>query len=399
VAPAEKGSGYRLKQVPAVNGALVAMEPYSGRVLAMVGGYSFSLSSFNRATQALRQPGSSFKPIVYAAALEAGYTPASVVLDGPITLKGYGGQDWSPENYHHDYLGPLYLRRGIELSRNTMTVRLAQAIGMKRIVELAQKLGEAKKMEPVLAMALGAGETTAFRMAAAYSTFVNGGKLVQPHLIELVEDRNGKIVYKADKRDCDRCDAGFAGAESPRIPRAGDQAMDPITAYQITSFLQGVVQRGTGTGALSIGKPVGGKTGTTNDYRSAWFMGVSPHLVVGIYVGFDDNRSLGNGETGAVDAVPIFTEFMTGALKDKPAEEFRPPANAKWAMVNGIREAFRPGTEPSLTAPVGAAGPTGPQPYSQVFGNGLTGAPNAAAAVNAPPPPPPKKKDDLSDLY
>jgi penicillin-binding protein 1A len=148
-----------------------------------------------------------------------------------------------------------------------------------------------------------------------------------------------------------------------------------------------------------VGKPVGGKTGTTNDYRSAWFMGVSPHMVVGIYVGFDDNRSLGDNETGAVDAVPIFTEFMTAALKDKPAEDFRPPANAKFAMVNGIREAFRPGTEPSLLAPVGAAGPTGPQPYNQVFGNGLTGAPNAAAAVNPPPPPPPKKKDDLSDLY
>jgi penicillin-binding protein 1A len=270
---------------------------------------------------------------------------------------------------------------------------------MKRIVDLAESLGETKKMDPVLAMALGAGETTTYRMAGAYSAFVNGGRLVQPHLIELVEDRNGKAIYRADKRECDRCDAGFSGAESPRIPVTGQQVMDPITAYQITTFLQGVVQRGTGTQALAVGKPVGGKTGTTNEFRSAWFMGVSPHLVVGIYVGFDDNRSLGNNETGAVDAVPIFTEFMTAALKDKPTEDFRAPANAKYAMVNGIREAFRPGTEPQFAAAsVGAAGAAGPQPYDKAFGPGAPGtAPPGAPA--AAPPPQQKKKDDLSDLY
>ncbi len=397
VAPADSG-GFKLKQVPAVNGALVAMEPYSGRVMAMVGGYSFYTSSYNRATQAFRQPGSAFKPIVYAAALEAGYTPASTVVDGPITLKGANGQDWSPENYHHDFLGPLYLRRGIELSRNTMTVRLAQGVGMKRIVDLATRLGETKKMEPVVAMALGAGETTTLRMAAAYSSFVNGGKVVQPHLIELVQDRNGKTIFRADKRDCDHCTAGFGGAESPRILRTGDQAMDPITAYQITSFLQGVVQRGTATQAASIGKPVGGKTGTTNESRSVWFMGVAPHLVVGIYIGFDDNRSLGGAETGAVTAVPIFTEFMTAALKDKPAEEFRAPPNAKYAMVNGIREAFRPGTEPSgYAAPLGAAGPSGPIPYDKLGATPPGVTPTAPVAPAAAPPP--KKKDDLSDLY
>jgi penicillin-binding protein 1A len=224
VAPAD-GGGFHLKQVPAVNGALVAMEPYSGRVMAMVGGYSFSTSSFNRATQALRQPGSAFKPIVYAAALEAGYTPASTVVDGPITLRGANGQDWSPENYHHDYLGPLYLRRGIELSRNTMTVRLAQAIGMKRIIAMATSLGETKKMEPVLAMALGAGETTTMRMASAYSSFVNGGRVVTPHLIELVEDRNGKVIYRADKRDCEHCDSRLRRGREPPHPahrRPGD---------------------------------------------------------------------------------------------------------------------------------------------------------------------------------
>ena len=399
VAPAD-GGGFRLKQVPAVNGALVAMEPYSGRVVSMVGGYSFSLSSFNRATQALRQPGSSFKPIVYAAALENGYTPASTVMDAPITLTGFGGQSWSPENYSRDYYGALTLRRGLELSRNTMTVRLAQSVGMTKISDLAIRMGVTKKMDKVLAMALGSGETTVYRMAGAYSTFVNGGRLVQPRLIEVVEDRNGKVIWRADKRDCDRCTSGFTGAESPRIPRGGDQVMDPITAYQVTSFLEGVVLRGTATQASSIGKPLGGKTGTTNDYRSAWFMGFSPNLVVGVYIGFDDNRSLGNNETGSVAAVPIFTEFMTQALKDKPAEPFKAPSNAKYASIRGIREAFRPGTEPSVAAAeLGAAAPSGPQPYDKVFGNGqVTGAPNAAAAVN-PPPPPPKKKDDLSDLF
>ena len=401
VAPSEEGSGFRLKQVPAVNGALVAMEPYSGRVVAMVGGYSFSLSSFNRATQALRQPGSSFKPLVYAAALESGYTPASVVLDAPITLRGYGGQDWSPENYSRDYYGPLTLRRGLELSRNTMTVRLAQAVGMTKVSELAIKLGEAKTMDKVLAMALGAGETTVYRMAGAYSAFVNGGRLVQPHLIETVSDRDGKIIWRADRRECEGCDLGFSGAESPRILRTGEQAMDPITAYQITSMLQGVVQRGTATQALSLGKPVGGKTGTTNDYRSAWFMGFSPNLVVGVYIGFDDNRSLGNNETGAVAAVPIFVDFMGTALKDKLADDFKAPANAKYAMIRGIREAFRPGTEPSgLAAATTLGAPTsGPQPYATVFQNGVTGATSAAAAVAPPPSPATRKKDDVSDLF
>jgi penicillin-binding protein 1A len=398
VAPNESGGGFRLKQVPAVNGALVAMEPNSGRVLAMVGGYSFSLSSFNRATQAYRQPGSAFKPIVYAAALESGYTPASTVLDAPITLRGAGGQAWSPENYNKKYYGALTLRRGLELSRNTMTVRLAQGVGMTRISDLAVRMGVTNKMDKVLAMALGSGETTVFRMSAAYSSFLNGGRKVEPHLIEVVEDRNGKVIWKADRRECPRCSAGFSGAESPRIPRTGAQLMDPITAYQITSMLEGVVLRGTATQASSLGKPLGGKTGTTNDYRSAWFMGFSPHMVVGVFIGFDDNRSLGEGETGSVAAVPIFVEFMGEALKDAPAEPFKAPANAKFAMVRGIREAFRPGTEPQVAVAPTEAVPGGPQPYNQVWQNGLTGAPNAGAAV-APPPPPPKKQDDLSDLF
>ena len=389
----------RLKQVPQVNGALVAMEPYSGRVVAMVGGYSFSLSSFNRATQALRQPGSAFKPIVYATALENGYTPASVIMDSPITLAGANGQAWTPENYEGKYYGPLQLRRGLELSRNTMTVRLAQGVGMGKIAASAEKLDVTKHMDRVLSMALGSGETTVFKMAAAYSTFVNGGRKVDPHMIELVEDREGKSIFKADRRDCDRCDAGFSGDESPRMGLIGDQVWNPITAYQITSMLQGVVQRGTATQALSLGRAVGGKTGTTNDYRSAWFMGFSPKLVVGVFVGYDDNRSLGDGETGAVAALPIFIGFMREALKTEPADDFAPPKDAKFAMIRGIREAFRPGTEPRVVQAASAApgSPVGPQPYDKVWQNGVTGAPNAAAATA--PPPPKKPAEDVTGLY
>jgi penicillin-binding protein 1A len=258
VEPAEKGATYRLKQVPAVNGAMVVMEPQTGRVLAMVGGYSFSLSSFNRATQAYRQPGSSFKPYVYAAALENGFTPASVVLDGPISLVGADGKAWTPENYEHDFLGPLVLRRGIELSRNTMTVRIAQTVGMKKIIDVAKSLGVVDKMDPVLAMALGAGETTPLRQAAGYSAFINGGHSVTPHLIEVVQDRNGKVLMQGDQRKCAACDRAFNGEESPRLEPVGKQVLDPVTAYQITTFLQGVVQRGTGAAAASLGHHLGG---------------------------------------------------------------------------------------------------------------------------------------------
>jgi penicillin-binding protein 1A len=405
VAPNDDGApGLRLKQVPAVNGALVAMEPHSGRVLAMVGGYSFSLSSFNRATQAMRQPGSAIKPIVYAAALENGYTPASVVMDAPITLSGAGGQAWTPENYEKKYYGPLQLRKGLELSRNAMTVRLAQSVGMTKISGLAERMGVTKKMDRVLAMALGSGESTVFKMAGAYSSFVNGGRKVEPHLIELVQDREGKVIYRQDPRDCPRCDSGFTGGESPRVPPGGAQVMDPITAYQVTSMLQGVVQRGTAASASSLGYPLGGKTGTTNDYRSAWFMGFSPDLVVGIYVGFDDNRSLGSGETGSQSAVPIFIDFMKVALEGVEKKEFKAPKNAKFAMVRGIREAFRPGTEPRVATASGvrsgggAGLPRGPQPYSQVWRNGVTGAPDAGAAVS-PPPAPKRPPDDTSGLF
>jgi penicillin-binding protein 1A len=385
---------YHLRQVPIVNGALVAIEPHSGRVLAMVGGYSFSLSNFNRATQAMRQPGSAFKPIVYAAALENGYTPASVVMDSPISLPGAkAGEVWSPENYNRKFYGALTLRRGLELSRNTMTVRLAQGVGMRKIRDLAVKLDVVDDMAPVLSMSLGAGETTPFRLTAAYASFVNGGRKIEPHLIELVEDREGKVIFRADRRDCPRCTAGFSGDESPRIPPGGEQVMDPITAYQITSMLQGVVQRGTAASANVLGRPVGGKTGTTNEYRSAWFVGFSPQIVAGVFIGFDDNRKLGEGETGTTAAVPIFIDFMQEATKGLPKTEFKAPKNAKYATVRGIREAFRPGTEPREVVPTLV--PAGPQPYNQVWPDGqVTGAPSGAAAVQ-----PKKPADEMSGLY
>ncbi|WP_369060031.1 penicillin-binding protein 1A [Caulobacter sp. 73W] len=384
VEPAQNG-GYRLKQVPIVNGALVAMEPHTGRVLAMVGGYSFSLSKFNRATQAKRQPGSSFKPFVYATALENGYTPASTVADAQISLVGAKeGEVWSPENYNHEYYGSLPLRRGLELSRNTMTVRLAQGVGMRKISDMAVRAGVTDKMAPVLAMALGAGETTPFRLTAAYAPFVNGGRKVEPHLIELVQDREGKTLLRADKRECPKCDAGFNGEESPRLPITGQQVMDPITAYQITSMLEGVVQRGTATQVRVLGRPVAGKTGTTNEYRSAWFVGYTPQVVVSVFVGFDDNRSLGSSETGGVASVPIFIDFMQEAMKGVPPTPFKEPKNAKFGYVRGMREAFRPGTEPKpVTTPLI---PTGPIPYGQI-------------APTAPGQAPPKRDPDLSGLY
>lgn len=392
--PESEGGAFRLKQVPQVNGALVAIEPYSGRVVAMVGGYSFSLSNFNRATQAMRQPGSAFKPIVYAAALENGYTPASTVMDSRITLQGAKeGEEWRPENYNRRYYGSLTLRRGLELSRNTMTVRLAQGVGMRKIADLAVKMDVVDSMSPVLAMSLGAGETTPFRLTAAYAAFVNGGRKIDPHLIELVQDRDGEVIYRADDRDCRGCTAGFSGAESPRVPPGGEQIMDPITAYQITSMLQGVVQRGTATAVSVLDRPVGGKTGTTNEYRSAWFVGFTPQLVAGVFIGFDDNRPLGYGETGTTAAVPIFTDFMQEAIKGVPKAEFKAPENAKYATVRGIREAFRPGTEPRAPAPAAAASSGGPMPYNKVWPEGRVSGAGSAGEAATP------ARDDMSGLY
>jgi len=402
----KKGGQYALKQIPAVNGALVAIEPQSGRVLAMVGGYSYALSSFNRATQAERQPGSAFKPFVYATALESGdFTPASIVLDAPISFAGgANGGRWTPENYSREYYGPQTLRRGLELSRNVMTVRLANSIGMAKIVDLSKRMGVADNLQPNLSVSLGAGETTPYRLTAAYSAFVNGGRRVDPYLIEYVQDRNGETIYRGDRRNCRECGRGFSGQESPRLQPRGTQVIDPITAYQISSMLEGVVQRGTAASARGLGRWVGGKTGTTNEYRSAWFVGFTTDIVVGVFIGFDDNRSLGSGEAGASAAVPVFTEFMQTVLKERPARPFVRPRNAVFRTVRGIEEAFRPGTERAREEeePTGPTGPAGAQTYNDVIRNELNAAPAqgpAAPAPSAPPPPIKPPAQDLDGLY
>jgi len=398
VEPMSQAGRYNLRQVPIVNGAMVAIDPWSGRVLAMVGGYSFSLSKFNRATQAMRQPGSSFKPFVYATALENGFTPARMVDDAPIQLQGAKpGEIWSPENYEHDYLGLMPMRRGLELSRNTMTVRIAQAVGMKKVAETAVRAGIVDNMLPVLAMALGAGETTPFRLTAAYSVFVNGGRKIQPHLIELIQDREGKTIFDADKRQCAPCTVAYNGEDSPVVDMGGEQVFDPITAYQINSMLQGVTIRGTGSAVhLALpGRPIGGKTGTTNEYRSAWFMGFTPDMIVGTFVGFDDNRSLGHNETGAVAAVPIFIDFMQQATKGTPiGPNFKVPDNVRFALVNGISEAFQPGTEPAQD-PVNSLLSPLPPPTSLIPTEGAATLPTAMAT----PAPAPKRGDDLKGLF
>ncbi|MGA9658426.1 MAG: penicillin-binding protein 1A, partial [Asticcacaulis sp.] len=342
---------YRLRQVPRVNGALVAIDPYSGRIMAMVGGYSYSLSKFNRATQALRQPGSAIKPFVYAVALSKDFTPASLVDDGPISMMGGDGKMWNPSNYEHDFLGMQPIRRGLELSRNLMTVRLAQKTGIKSVTQGIINYGVTDKMPNEMSMVLGAGEVNPYRLTNAYSIFVNGGRKVKPHLIDEVQDRNGKVIYKADERVCPAaCTAEFDGLESPRLPQQGEVVLDQITAYEVNSMLQGVVQRGTGAAARSLGMPLGGKTGTTNDYRSAWFVGYSTEMVVGVYVGFDDNSSLGNHETGAVAALPIWMSFMKDANAGKPVRDFPKPRDAVYMSVRGREEAFKPGTEPKYEA-------------------------------------------------
>jgi penicillin-binding protein 1A len=372
---AGKTGSFAVEQVPEIEGALVAMDPRTGRVLAMVGGFSYAESEFNRATQAMRQPGSSFKPIVYSAALDNGYTPASVVLDAPIEIKNADGTTWKPENYEQDFRGPQTLRRGIELSRNVMTVRLAQDIGMPLVVDYAKQFGIYDNLLPVLAMALGSGETTDFKMTAAYATIANGGRKIVPTLIDRIQDRYGKTVYRHDQRVCDGCNAlAWANQPEPLIIDSGEQVIDPMTAYQITSMMEGVVQRGTGTYAKKLNRPVAGKTGTSSDFKDAWFIGFTPQLVTGVYIGFDKPRNMGNAQTGGALAVPVFTEFMQAALQGQPPTPFNMPAgmNTAWIDENSglqmadnggsgaIVEAFKPGTGPNPpTSMIGLGGGRG----------------------------------------
>jgi penicillin-binding protein 1A len=358
---------YRLEQIPEVSGAMVVMDPWTGRVLAMVGGFSFDQSQFNRATQAYRQPGSSFKPIVYSAALDNGYTPSTVVIDAPIEIdQGQGGGVWRPENFSSGkFNGPTTLRNALRLSLNTVTVRLAQDIGMPLIGEYARRFGVYDELPNYLSYALGAGETTALRMVTAYSMIANGGRRVKPTLIDRIQDRYGHTIFKHDARECRGCDApgGWKNQPEPQLVDRREQVLDAMTAYQITSLMEGVVQGGTGIALKEVGKPIAGKTGTTNEAKDAWFIGFSPDIVVGIYMGYDKPRPLGRGNaaTGGHLAAPIARDFMKLALADKPPTPFKIPAGIKLIRVDAksgmrvgpgeggrgiILEAFKPGTAP-----------------------------------------------------
>lgn len=362
VAPSSEEGQWHLVQMPDVEGALIAMDPHTGRVLSLVGGFSYGNSQFNRAVQAMRQPGSSFKPIAYAAALDNGYTPSSVVLDAAVEYQMPSGEVWKPKNYQNKFFGPSTLRRGIEQSRNVMTVRLADDLGMTKIVDLAQRLGLYDKMPLQLSMALGAGETTLMKMTTAYSMFANGGKKIQATLIDRVQDRYGRTIFRYDKRDCSFCqqETFSAGMAEPELIDVREQVMSPYTAYQITSMLEGVVQRGTGKKLQIVGKPVAGKTGTSNEEKDAWFIGYAPDLAVGVYVGYDNPKPMGKRRTGGELAAPVVADFMRLALREQPATPFRVPraielipidANTGQRAIFGedgvILEAFKPGEEPS----------------------------------------------------
>ncbi len=337
--PEKKDGNYRLIQIPAVNGAVVVLDPRSGKVLAMSGGYDPKGSEFNRATQAKRQPGSSFKPFVYLAALERGFTPASIVLDEPVELyQGPGLPMWRPKNYESEYLGPTTLRIGLEKSRNLMTVRLAQMLGIKRIVQVSERFGIYKKPPANYSMVLGSAETTLLKLVNAYGMIANGGLRIKPALIERVDDHTGTTIYRRDKRVCEGCqelpDITFDATMPPDVPDTRERMTDPRITYQTISLLEGVIKRGTGAAAAKLGRPLGGKTGTTNDSRDAWFIGFSPDLVTGIYIGFDTPKSLGGKETGGRVALPAFIEVMGEYFKDAPKRDFAVPPGIQFAQVN-----------------------------------------------------------------
>ena len=414
----KNGNEYNLRQIPEVNGGIIAMDPHTGRVLALVGGYSFKQSQFNRATQAYRQPGSAFKPFVYSAALDNGFTPVSQILDAPFVIEhndrdekcleqqglgrialrmgqtdedGQKEEEETPpepvpseitdqetlEDEEEKECGPVFykpanfnagkfyglstLRLGLEKSRNAMTVRLANDIGMTAINNYGRSFGVYDETKPELAWALGAGETTLLRLASGYAAIVNGGKKVTPTLLDRVQNNKGETIYMHDERTCPECALEeWDFSAPPELPDEREDVLSPVTAYQMTSMLEGVVQRGTGRQMLRLDRPIAGKTGTTNDFKDAWFMGFSPDLVAGVYVGYDTPRSLGT-ETGAKAAGPIFRFFMGDVLKNKPKVSFRIPEGVLLAPVNKITgdpsyigapdfiyEAFKPGTEPHL---------------------------------------------------
>ncbi len=350
---------WTLRQVPEVQGAFMAMDVNTGRVIAIQGGFSYQHSVFNRATQAMRQPGSSFKPFVFAAALDSGYSPATIVVDAPIEINTPQGV-WRPTNASNQFYGPTPLRTGIEQSRNLMTIRLAQEIGIGTVAEYAERFGVYDRMNPVLAASLGSDETTLFRMVAAYAMFANGGERVEPTLVDRVQDRYGNTLYRHDQRDCVDCASlALPAGQAPRIETNRQRIMNAVTAYQLTSMMEGVIQRGTARG-INLPVPIAGKTGTTNEAKDVWFVGYSSNIVAGCYIGYDIPRSMGGASGGGVCA-PVFQEFMAAATRRYGGGAFRVPEGCRFIKIdrfsgarlpdeasgdNVVSECFRDGEEP-----------------------------------------------------
>ncbi len=351
-----KDNTFSLKQIPKINGGIVVMDPYTGRVLALSGGFSFKNSEFNRASQAFRQPGSAFKPFVYALALENNYTPTSLVLDAPLVLdQGSDLKMWKPENYGKKFYGPSTLRVGLEKSRNLMTVRIAQNLGIDKITNFSKELGIYENPEELLSISLGSAETTLLKLTSAYSAFVNGGKLVQPILIDRIQDSEGNTIINNEKRTCVNCnDISFTSKEYPKISDKYKKVFSDQTAYQISSLLEGAIQRGTGKKLKDLKLNLAGKTGTTNENTDAWFIGFTSNVVVGVYVGMDNPSPLGKYETGSKTALPIFKNFVKAAIKKSDARPFKVPdgivmmvvdpttgQKAKFSSKNTILEVYK----------------------------------------------------------
>ncbi len=332
----KKSNSWSLKQYPKVNGGIVILDPYTGDVLALAGGFNFKTSEFNRVTQAKRQPGSAFKPIVYAAALEKGFAPNSIILDAPfVESQGVGLKNWKPENYGKKFYGPTTFRKGIEYSRNLMTVRIAKILGLEEILDLSKKLNIYDEIPELLSVSLGAAETTLINLTSAYAPFVNGGNKIDPKLISRIQDRRGKTIFQEKNRKCINCDKFInENIEFPKIDNVNKKIISEETAYQMNSILQGAVQRGTAKKLKNLKVPLAGKTGTTNDNFDAWFIGFSSNLVIGVYVGFDNPKTLGKFETGSKAALPIFKDFVEKALYKEDFKEFKIPENIYLTSLN-----------------------------------------------------------------
>ena len=329
---------FALRQLPRINGGIVVMDPFTGRVLALSGGFSFKKSEFNRATQASRQPGSAFKPFIYALALENGYTPSSIILDAPLVLEqGSDLKMWKPENYGKKFYGPSTLRMGLEKSRNLMTVRIAQDLGLKKIVKFSERLGIYDNPSELLSISLGSAETTLIKLTSAYSSFVNGGKLVKPIMIDRIQDSEGNTIFNNEKRKCVNCEhISHLSENYPKIEDNFMQIFSSQTAYQMTSILEGAIQNGTGKNLKDLKLDLGGKTGTTNGNTDTWFIGFTSKLAVGVYVGSDNPRPLGKYETGAKTALPVFKNFIKIAVKKEEARPFKVAENILMMVIDPV---------------------------------------------------------------